>query len=112
MYLCLLSLIFKCGEPVQISASLLTLCLGKAVKEKARTLELKLARTTEELQGLKVRQQELETQLSQAQCQNVVRSEVRATPAPSYLCLELQQSCISQLFITKNIVHALPAATT
>ncbi len=51
--------------PACLSANLLTVCCGDKVH--VHTLETQLARTTEELKGLKVRQQELETKLSQAQ---------------------------------------------
>ena len=59
-----------------LSANLLTVCPGEKVR--AHTLKAQLARTTEELKGLKVRQQELETKLSEAQWQNEAKADVRA----------------------------------
>ena len=53
-----------------------SVCPGDKVH--VHTLETQLARTTEELKGLKVRQQELETKLSQAQWQNEAKADVRA----------------------------------
>ncbi|KAL0055307.1 hypothetical protein WJX82_010458 [Trebouxia sp. C0006] len=69
---------------------------GQAAREQARqhqkrhrerqkvhihTLETQLARTTEELQGLKLRQQELETKLSQAQWLNEAQADLHVDKA-------------------------------
>ena len=45
-------------------------------KARAQSLELELERTLQELKGLQVRQQMLETELSQAQRQNAINTDV------------------------------------
>ena len=46
-------------------------------KARAQSLEIELERTVQELKGLQVRQQMLETELSQAQRQNATKTDVR-----------------------------------